>query len=594
MVEKKLKNKTKQFYNSRTFILNIIDDTFFFCKDYYKTLIWKYLLCYLPIIFVALFFMAKIRQVTISSDNISFFAVALTICALWKNFCELSLAQDIFGIFSGTNSKLSSKNRIDHVFKNFKAFCRLLIIDAVIFIPLVFTILIFELPLLLILFYLFSVILLYSFARFFALSCYNYSLTKIISNYFNFLSDSIKQQLFLLFFFNILYIMFFINVVVISGCILSLFHIFSGLDTFASNLSLHADITPVFSFFFTKTKIAIYLFSTFLVANFFVTICSAITFFYFKSEESGADLIADINVLSRKKFNKFGSFIAIIITSLFLLTSTTYAKENTFDNNVSQEQYIAINKIKKTINEEIKHQPYQWNEFKKNKNDNVILKSLNDLSTKFTKSLKRFFKRISDFFSDLMEQIFGSKKRTIKKTIDPDISTFRTIMNFSLWTILGIVVIIIIIVIVKIFRYYATREDIHKMNNNISLLEKVDLEEESISADKLKVNEWLELALKLEALKKYRLALRAYYLSVILILANKELVIIRKSKTDYEYLRDLKNKKHVAQELIEPFTNCITYFQKYWYGDYECGKEQLEEFKQLSEFVEDPMEEDNV
>ncbi len=416
---------------------------------------------------------------------------------------------------------------------------------------------------------------------------------KIISQFFNFLGESIKQQLILLPFFIILYAMIFINIVIISILMLSLFHIFSGVDTFVSNLNV-MDFLSLLTFLFTKTKIAIYLSGSFLVGNFFVTISSAITFFYFKSEESGADLIADINFLSCKKFNKFVGFLIIFITSFFLLTNTTYGKESAVENKASQQQYIAVDKIKTTIKKETQLQPYQWNEYKRSKKDNIFLKSINDLSKNIKEQISKYFKKISTFFSDLMKKLFGSKKRTHQQNIDPDKSIFKTIMNFSLWTILGVVAIILIIVIAKIFKYYSNREDVNKMNNNVSLLEKVDLEEESISADKLKVNEWLELALKLEALKKYRLALRAYYLSVILILSNKELVIIKKSKTDYEYLRDLKNKKHVAQEFIEPFENCITFFQKYWYGDYECGKEQLEEFKKCTEFFEYSTEEDDV
>ena len=80
----------------------------------------------------------------------------------------------------------------------------------------------------------------------------------------------------------------------------------------------------------------------------------------------------------------------------------------------------------------------------------------------------------------------------------------------------------------------------------------------------------------------YRLAVRLYYLSIIKALSSAGHINWKKDKTNGQYLRELRYKKHANMRILGAVTRIFEYV---WYSDTVFGKGQFEEiqleFKQL-------------
>ncbi|QTD37924.1 hypothetical protein JL193_01035 [Polaribacter batillariae] len=73
----------------------------------------------------------------------------------------------------------------------------------------------------------------------------------------------------------------------------------------------------------------------------------------------------------------------------------------------------------------------------------------------------------------------------------------------------------------------------------------------------------------------YRLAIRYYYLSVLKVLSNKQLIEYHKEKTNSEYVFELENK-----ELRKQFSYLSYVYTYVWYGEFVIDKENFENVQQ--------------
>jgi hypothetical protein len=63
--------------------------------------------------------------------------------------------------------------------------------------------------------------------------------------------------------------------------------------------------------------------------------------------------------------------------------------------------------------------------------------------------------------------------------------------------------------------------------------------------------------------KNYKLAVRYLFLKSLKLLSDKEIINLKKDKTNYQYLSEIKNK-----QLAEAFRNAAYRFEWIWYGDF--------------------------
>lgn len=108
-----------------------------------------------------------------------------------------------------------------------------------------------------------------------------------------------------------------------------------------------------------------------------------------------------------------------------------------------------------------------------------------------------------------------------------------------------------------------------------------DLESEDTTADQLPEDEWLRLARQKAEDGDLRQALRALFLAVLSLLGDQGLILIRKSKSNFDYERELKRKLNSLPGLDEIFSADRKLFERCWYGAYPVTATEFEQSDSL-------------
>jgi hypothetical protein len=115
----------------------------------------------------------------------------------------------------------------------------------------------------------------------------------------------------------------------------------------------------------------------------------------------------------------------------------------------------------------------------------------------------------------------------------------------------------------------------------------VDLSDESITADDLPLDQWIATARDMIARSDFRSALRALYLSVLALLAERQRVTIASYKSNLDYTRELGRRSHDTPELLVAFDWCVKIFERAWYGMYPVSRSQVDNFFKQQQRIAD-------
>jgi hypothetical protein len=108
-----------------------------------------------------------------------------------------------------------------------------------------------------------------------------------------------------------------------------------------------------------------------------------------------------------------------------------------------------------------------------------------------------------------------------------------------------------------------------------------DLESEDTTADQLPEDEWLRLARQKAQDGDLRQALRALFLAVLSLLGTHGLILIRKSKSNFDYERELTRKLNSVPGLDEIFSADRRLFERCWYGAHPVTIAEFEQSDSL-------------
>ncbi len=98
-----------------------------------------------------------------------------------------------------------------------------------------------------------------------------------------------------------------------------------------------------------------------------------------------------------------------------------------------------------------------------------------------------------------------------------------------------------------------------------------DLTDESLLASELPEDDWLRLARELLERGEPRLAMRAFYLSTLALLAGRGLVRIARHKTNGDYLAEVR-RRAAGDTLAATFARVVLGFERTWYGRDEASE----------------------
>jgi hypothetical protein len=112
-----------------------------------------------------------------------------------------------------------------------------------------------------------------------------------------------------------------------------------------------------------------------------------------------------------------------------------------------------------------------------------------------------------------------------------------------------------------------------------------DLHDEAVSADQLPSDEWLDLARAMVREGNYRLAVRACFLSGLAHISNRELIRIRRFKSNRDYERELARRAHSLPEVSEAFGWSVQHFEGIWYGEHIADENLYQAFNDYAQKV---------
>ncbi|MBV9878230.1 MAG: hypothetical protein JO025_26100 [Verrucomicrobia bacterium] len=108
-----------------------------------------------------------------------------------------------------------------------------------------------------------------------------------------------------------------------------------------------------------------------------------------------------------------------------------------------------------------------------------------------------------------------------------------------------------------------------------------DLESEDTTADQLPDDEWLRLARQKVEEGDLRQALRALFLAALSLLGAQGLVRIRKSKSNFDYERELRRKLNAVPGLDAIFSADRKLFERCWYGAHPVSVAEFDQSESL-------------
>jgi hypothetical protein len=106
-----------------------------------------------------------------------------------------------------------------------------------------------------------------------------------------------------------------------------------------------------------------------------------------------------------------------------------------------------------------------------------------------------------------------------------------------------------------------------------------DLESETVSAADLPESEWWALANEKLNTGEFRLALRAYFLALLAALAHRELINLKRSRSNSDYEIQLRRRQRADSSLVQGFAVCRLTFERTWYGDYPASQADIERLR---------------
>lgn len=123
-----------------------------------------------------------------------------------------------------------------------------------------------------------------------------------------------------------------------------------------------------------------------------------------------------------------------------------------------------------------------------------------------------------------------------------------------------ILLVLLLFLLIKFFLNVNSRSIIHAKKNQAL----VSLSEEEHIIKNEDIQQLIQKAL---TEKNYRLAVRYYYLFILQLMTEKELIVWELQKTNDDYLNEIKE-----QDLKQPFTTITRLYDYIWYGNFDIDE----------------------
>ena len=180
--------------------------------------------------------------------------------------------------------------------------------------------------------------------------------------------------------------------------------------------------------------------------------------------------------------------------------------------------------------------------------------------------INKWWNKIGDWIRDLFPD--NEPARTNKRG-------WLDAVHLLLYSILVILVCLLAIILWRLFQ---KRKTLPAKVLGKPIFSLPDLSDDYINPVELPADRWLNIAKDLMQKQSPRLALRAFYLSTLARLAEKDMITIAKYKSNMDYLRELQRRAHEHEEIISLFSVNVQTFDRSWYGMHDVTRKVLDLF----------------
>jgi hypothetical protein len=291
--------------------------------------------------------------------------------------------------------------------------------------------------------------------------------------------------------------------------------------------------------------------------------------FYGESLQSGEDLKAELS-----RFLSAKNVLALALA--VALNFGTVVDAQTVDSPVTSQR------LDQSIEEVLQQGEYAWRyprqKEEQSEAENLVIaffKGAIDTLNKWFKTLSRWLQDAKDWITDKLSPYKPSVPAETKRD------------GFSVgWTyiLLWILIIAVASILgVLLWRIWKNREKRPIVAFARPAVPAPDLNDETLTADELPEDQWRALAMDLLTKGDLRLAVRAFYLSTLAFLGQKEFIAVAKYKSNNDYKSELRRRAHNKPDILPLFSQIALRFERVWYGMHEAS---LDMVRQLIDYDE--------
>lgn len=326
-----------------------------------------------------------------------------------------------------------------------------------------------------------------------------------------------------------------------------------------------------------------------LSATFLITVCSltyltleplvkafyVLRCFYGDSIRTGEDLKAGMQALSLRQPVRI---TALLVFFLGVLPSAS-AQPASASPAPSPPSFSAED-FDRSIDRVMSERKYSWRNPGDAKTDSrekgmfgYFLDALADRLKETAKSLGEAIGKLMDWWDNLFK-----RKETDSRNhalLKPSDESWPAALQFTLWGLSALLVFLLIRSLLPRFRRKKTAP---APSYPAAAPKSPDLASDTVNAADLEADEWEVLGAKLMQEGEFRLALRAFFLSSLSFLGRKELLQLKRHKTNREYECELRRQIHSQPEILRCFSQNLALYERSWYGVYEATPEVLQLF----------------
>lgn len=294
--------------------------------------------------------------------------------------------------------------------------------------------------------------------------------------------------------------------------------------------------------------------------------------FYGDSVQSGADLRAEL-----RQFAPDATRISVCLLVFLMLTHTAPAHAaETPQTPITTAKTISPDELNRAIDETIQHRKYTWRMPRERVAEAETAEKgiLAGFFESVGKMIRDAIKGTLEWIGNILRKIFGGRSWASSPSSGSG-SGWAAMLEMLLYALVAAVLCAIGVILHRLWRNRRLKPDLVQSEE---IQPVPDLLDESVSADQLPEDGWIKLARELLARGEFRLALRAYYLSSLAHLAERNLISLARFKSNHEYELELDRRAHSFATLRRLFGENVNAFDRVWYGTHEATGELVTQF----------------